>query len=989
MTTRMRTDPRKNFTPRFLPWLLTVAAFAFYWLTLNRWVSPFPLGVESFNPPTSVNSLLFMANIAGWNWQPQVFSPLAFLVTGPFRWLPAPQIPLALNLFAAACAALTLGLLARSVALLPHDRTDAQRRREHSDFSFLTLRSAWLPPVLAVLVCGLQMTFWENATNYTGEMFDLLPLAFVIWSLLEYRMDQREGRLFLAAIVFGASLANNWATVGWIPAFVAAIVWVRGLSFFRLRFLRRMLLCGLLGMLFYLLLPSLAVFPGKALTFSFWEVLKSNLASQYGLLKALFLFCLHPQGRLELAALVLAYLIPVVAMAIRWKPSFGDHSPLGMMLTTFLFHLVCAAFLFLLVWMAFDPPFSPRRIGSGFPLLTLYYLGALCVGYFSGYFLLIFGKEPSSRLQVPRPEPFQFLNPFVVVGVWMFAMVAVAGLLYRNVPQIRDANGDTFRKYASFMEKDLPPSGGILLSDDLFRLYLVEAALVRDGRAKDFVPVDTRSLYWPAYLRFLHDKFPQKWPEMVSATETRLVNPLGLITVLTMLARTNELYYLQPSFGYYFEQFYLEPHGLVYKLKTLPDDTGLPLLPDKDQISQNEAFWSGLETQAFPPIERTVRPPDQNAPRSWGERLLMKFHVSREPDQNAAMTGTLYSRSLDFWSVQLQRANELEKAAAGFDWAIKVNPNNFVASINLEFNRDLRAGNSAPIDLAKTTSDRFGKFHNWDEVLNGNGPFDEPSFCFVYGRELAAQNKLLRQAAAQFERARELAPDNLAVRFWLAQVYILSRQPDRALKALRDPLEHLDKFSFLQDDGTQLNLIVATAWFQKGDLTRGTQLLEAEIARHPTDDNLLKAAMQTYVANGLLTNALTIVDRKLRRTPDDPVWLFNKGYISIQLKAYDDAIDALSRALSIQTNDIALFDRAVAYLNSGRLDDARADYKALAHSVTNSYQIPYGLGEIAWRKQETNEAIKNYELYLANANTNTDEATNVIRRLRELKGRLP
>ena len=194
MTTRTRTDPRKNFVPRYLPWLLAVAAFAVYWLTLNRWVSLFNL-----------NSV---ARISGWTWQPEVTSPILFLVTYPFRWLPPVQIPVALNLFAAGCAALTLGLLARSVALLPHDRTDAQRTRERSDFSFLTLHSAWLPPVLAVLVCGLQMTFWENATNYTEEMFDLLLFAFVIWSLLEYRLDEREGRLFLASVVYGASMAE-------------------------------------------------------------------------------------------------------------------------------------------------------------------------------------------------------------------------------------------------------------------------------------------------------------------------------------------------------------------------------------------------------------------------------------------------------------------------------------------------------------------------------------------------------------------------------------------------------------------------------------------------------------------------------------------------------------------------------------------------------------------------------------------------------------
>ena len=44
-----------------------------------------------------------------------------------------------------------------------------------------------------------------------------------------------------------------------------------------------------------------------------------------------------------------------------------------------------------------------------------------------------------------------------------------------------------------------------------------------------------------------------------------------LVQLLSRLAQTNSLYYLHPSFGYYFEFFYPEPHGLVYKLNPLSD----------------------------------------------------------------------------------------------------------------------------------------------------------------------------------------------------------------------------------------------------------------------------------------------------------------------------------------------------------------------------------------------------------------------------------
>jgi tetratricopeptide (TPR) repeat protein len=338
----------------------------------------------------------------------------------------------------------------------------------------------------------------------------------------------------------------------------------------------------------------------------------------------------------------------------------------------------------------------------------------------------------------------------------------------------------------------------------------------------------------------------------------------------------------------------------------------------------------------------------------------------------------------------LQRAGDLTNAAACFILAEEVNPDNFVAQVNLRFNQSLRAGKSVPLDLSKTTSDQFGKYRNWNRVLNANGPFDEPSFCFVEGINLAAQNGYFRQAVAPFARVRELEPDNLEARLWLGQIYVMSRLPDRALEALRDPLEQPERFSLAKMDETQLNVTAAAAYLQKNDFARGTQLLETEIALHPDDTNLLNATVQAYLNHGLFTNALVIIDRQLKLAPNDSAWLFKQGYVSFNLKAYDDAIAAFTRVLATQTNNPSvLFNRALACLNSGKLDAARADYKTLQQSFTNSFQVAFGLGEIAWRQHDTNEAIRNYKLYLANANTNTAEATNVMQRLRELKGHSP
>jgi tetratricopeptide (TPR) repeat protein len=113
--------------------------------------------------------------------------------------------------------------------------------------------------------------------------------------------------------------------------------------------------------------------------------------------------------------------------------------------------------------------------------------------------------------------------------------------------------------------------------------------------------------------------------------------------------------------------------------------------------------------------------------------------------------------------------------------------------------------------------------------------------------------------------------------------------------------------------------------------------------------------------------------------------VFARGFASLQSGNYAPAIAAMTRTLELVTNSqTARFDRALAYLGSGKLDASRADFLQLQAVQTNSFQLAFGLGEIAWRQHDTNEAIRNYLIYLANARTNTPEATNVMERLRDL-----
>lgn len=976
-----QTDSRKNFVPTILPWLLGAGMFTVYFFTLNHWVTL--LNLDS------------VAKVAGFMWQPQIFSPLTYLVTLPLHLLSPANVPIALNLVAALCAALTLVLLARCVAILPQDRSEPQREREKSDYVFLTGWQAWFPPVFAVLMLGLQLTFWQHATNFTGTMVALLLFAVIVWLLLEYRLDEKEWRLAVAALALGAGLVEDWAFVGFAPIFLAALIWLKKLDFFSVRFLVRILLCGLAGLLFFFLLPVVAKFTAD-FKVGIWEAMRPIIRADWLALKSIKISGV----RIALAQASLSTLLPVLLMSLRWSASFGDNSRMGTVLASNMFHFVQAAVFGVCVWVMFDSPFSPQQL-LGSTALPLTFLSALSIGYAWGYFLLVFGRAPGPTRRNPYPlpifpKPLMWLAPVIVAATFVCVVLSVGTLIYKNKPVIAEVNNDVLFRFSSLAFENLPKSGAVLLcdsdspgQDQPWRAMLMQAAAARFGRAQDFPVLDTAALNWAPYHKCLQRQYPGKIPLVVKPTDIGGVAPMNIFGMVDTLVKSNAVSYLHPSYGYYFERFYPEPHGLSYAMKLLSEKTLLPPALDKNLIAENEAFWTKLVTTLGPSVDRVLM--QSQIEKYSGDTLpgwlLMHLHALPQANQNTIVVGMFCSRSLNDWGVQLQRAGELEKAAQRFQEARRFNPDNIVAGINLAFNKTLRAGKPLDIDLGRVSPDNYGKYRNWNALTTANGPFDDISFCFEAGFQMA-QNGYFRQSANQFERVRQLDPKNLIVRLQLAQIYLLNRLADRALEAIDAPLTRPADYGLNENNSTGINILAAAGHFQKDDVAAGIRLLETEVARHPDDNDLLTATTQAFFNHGLYTNALRIIDHKLARTPDDHDWLFGRGYAFIQMGNYAESIKVMTRVLEIQTNDVsARFNRALASLQSDRLDAARADYQKLQAAYTNSYPVAYGLAEIAWRKKENVEALRNYRIYTANAPTNTPEYSTVRERLRQLGGK--
>jgi tetratricopeptide (TPR) repeat protein len=931
--------PREHsrFVHFVLPWLVALGGVALYLATLNRWVAL--TGIE------------LVAKVAGWDWNTLQLGPVTLLVTWPVRWLPSSIQPVALNVLSALLAGVTLALLTKSVALLPHDRTREQRQRERSDFSFLTIPTAWVPPLGAALLLATQLTFWENASAMTGEMVNLTLFALCIFCFLRARILQSDHYLALLSFTFGAAAANDWGVIAFCPLFVGAILWAKGIGFFDAGFLIRTTLAGLAGTLFYLLPPIVLKASGQA-EGSILELLRTQLAFQRTLILG------FPRAPLLFSGL--ASLLPLLIMGVRWPSTFGDLSAAGAAVTNFMFRLVHAAFFVFCGWSMFDPPFSPRQLGFGYPFLHFYFLAALSFGYFAGYLLLVFGQEPERKIR-RSSESAQVLGRLVAGLVTLATLAAAVTLAIRNLPAIRGQNGPLLRDLASSMAA-LPPGNNAITSDDNDLLMLAVGILREQPEGAQVIPINTGSLRHHVYQRHHEAKYGSRWPAL--AVE-RLSNPLGddvLLQQMAALAVSNRLFYLHPSFGYYFEAFHLVPTNAVYAYARHSTNSLLtPNLPEADFETVHRGWTRIIEQYVDNPV------------------------ITRQRDQrvvNARFIGAHYGRALNTWGVTLQRRNRLDDAARFFAAARELNPDNIAAIINARYNENLRAGRREPVGLSEELTDQLGRFRDLPTFLSICGPVDEPSFCLRLGRVFSDGN-LHRQAAQQFARAVELQPDTIETRFWLANAQLNAGFPSEVLKSVDQLRASTNSFSPSQT--SDLAGLEAWARLRLGDPARAEAILLDTQKQFPDRIEPIQNLSDLYIAAKRTNDALASLDKLVARLPGDPRPLITKSALQMQIGAVQESVQTLS---SILASDPAYFpalvNRALALTQLGRLDEAERDYLKLLEIAPKLSLVYYHLGEIDFQRGKTDEARRHYRRFLETAIPGSPDARTAQKRLDDI-----
>jgi tetratricopeptide (TPR) repeat protein len=583
--------------------------------------------------------------------------------------------------------------------------------------------------------------------------------------------------------------------------------------------------------------------------------------------------------------------------------------------------------------------------------------------------------KTTSRKFACRPRTRGFAAALGCVVAFLYAAPLVA--------QDDAANGASpaMREYAAALVRSLPEKPAVLLSDDAARASAVTEAL--GSATNKHLVVETALLASPAYHESMRQKHGGRWPALTLQGGHTALTPQQMVSFLSELGRANELFYLHPSFGFFFETYYLEPRGLVYALKPYPANATEAPVPGAALLAQQATTWSGLKS-TFQRIRATLAA----QPASGRGNATGTEYVAQ-----------CYSRALNWWGVELQRARKFEEASAIFAEALALNPDNVAALINREANTLWRQNRQRLKQLAPDQEAKLKLYRGMEELLAICGPVDSPEFSIELA-QVFARGGLYRQASHCVQRALFYAPGQTEYELTLANVELLGGQAARARKLVQEARRRAkDAAAPLR---IEMDRIEALALSSQDDFTAGEKILAGTVRQFPKEDASYGALNQFYAAEAgrlnqrgdtgaagrVLTNGLKVIADQVAVDPKNTAALFQQGVLFMMSSNFSGAVSSFTQVLEVQKDHgAALLNRAIAHLRGNKLEDAERDYKALLERFKNDFRVYYGLGEIAYQRKDWRAAAENYEQYLRYAPPNSAEANVIRQRLEEVKAK--
>ena len=224
--------------------------------------------------------------------------------------------------------------------------------------------------------------------------------------------------------------------------------------------------------------------------------------------------------------------------------------------------------------------------------------------------------------------------------------------------------------------------------------------------------------------------------------------------------------------------------------------------------------------------------------------------------------------------------------------------------------------------------------------------------------EATGQSETVNRAVEQFREVVRLDPNDVESALWLARLYRLQNQHEKAEEVLRGILKNdaeneagLEQLTqLLLDQGksseaiallegvtakssspTLLDLL-GDAYTQTKDLAKAEDAYRRAADLEPSEPSHQRGLGQTLLAEEKYQEALKVYQRLSDLMPDDPDVYLRLGQIYRELHQMDKAEDALVKARQYSPGSLdVIYNEAMLYQSQGRFEDA---IRVLSEAVT-------------------------------------------------------
>ena len=265
--------------------------------------------------------------------------------------------------------------------------------------------------------------------------------------------------------------------------------------------------------------------------------------------------------------------------------------------------------------------------------------------------------------------------------------------------------------------------------------------------------------------------------------------------------------------------------------------------------------------------------------------------------------------------------------------------------------------------------------------------------------EASGQSETVNRAIEQFKEVVRLDPNDTESVLWLARLYRLENQHDKAEEVLRSLLKNdadneagLEQLTqLLLDEGksgeaiallegitakspspTLLDLL-GDAYTQTKDLAKAEEAYRQAADLEPSELSHERGLGQTLLAEEKYPEALKVYQRLAELMPDDPDVYLRLGQIYRELHQMDKAEEALVKARQLAPGSLdVMYNEAMLYQAQGRFDDAiRVLSEAVSEVKAQSASMPsrkrflgvlyQQLGQLYRDTQNYQAAVSTYE----------------------------